>query len=167
MSGNEPTKLSFTATLLLGAGVIVLVAGVATLARERASGGWLAIPGQVHSSRVAEETSSRTNAASGRTVTRTRYRAAIEYTYRVSGNELTGTRVSLADTAYLQRADAAVIVDRYPLGAEVTVYYDPSNVGETVLEIGSTGTGSNAIGLGLLLLLAAGIMELVSRFGSP
>lgn len=58
--------------------------------------------------------------------------ADIHYEYRVNGKRYTGKRVSLGED--LGDHDVAGMLDRYPLGSSVTVYYNPANPAEAVLE---------------------------------
>ncbi len=164
MSSREPGKLSLTATLLFGAGALCLVGGSVTLADDLAVRGWSSVAGRVLSSEVTSETSSRTHAASGRSVTRTRYRADVEYEYSVDGTQFVGTRVSRANVDHLAEDPAAAIVARYPPGGRIDVYYDPDDASTAVLNNEVAGTGFSGLGLGALFVLAAVGLKIGSRF---
>ena len=66
-------------------------------------------------------------------VTEVRNRAAIEYEFKIGTSAYKGSRVRIegdvADNAKTQKA-----LDRYPVGANVPVYYNPENPEEVVLE---------------------------------
>lgn len=58
--------------------------------------------------------------------------AEIRYEYRVNGKRYTGQRVSIGED--LGDHDVAGTLQRYPQGSGVTVYYNPANPSEAVLE---------------------------------
>lgn len=58
--------------------------------------------------------------------------ADIRYEYRVNGKRYSGQRVGIGED--LGDHDVAGTLERYPQGASVTVYYDPDNPAEAVLE---------------------------------
>lgn len=57
----------------------------------------------------------------------------IRYEYTVNGHPYQSTRFRVG-LLVLKGSEAYEIVDRYPEGASVTVYYDPSNPAEASLE---------------------------------
>lgn len=81
--------------------------------------------------------------------------ADVGYEYAVAGATHEGFRVWIGDgySASPGREFRAA-VGRYPEGARVTVFYDPADPAESVLEPGATWSGSIVflIGLGLLAL---------------
>jgi hypothetical protein len=56
----------------------------------------------------------------------------VQYSYEVKGERYEGNRI----TPGLQwgGTGAEKVIDRYPVGARVTVYYDPKNPSEALLE---------------------------------
>ncbi len=68
----------------------------------------------------------------------TTYTAQIMYSYTVSGQNFAGIRISDGPMSGTRR-QTQPIVDRYPAGATVKVYYDPANPSEAVLEKGISG----------------------------
>lgn len=56
----------------------------------------------------------------------------VEYEYSVNGKRFKGNRISLAEI--IPESDIESILDRYPSGKEATVYYDPANPRQAVLE---------------------------------
>ena len=57
----------------------------------------------------------------------------------ISWMELAGSKLQLITMASSSHADAQVVVRSYPPGRRVTVYYDPRNPRDAVLEIPATG----------------------------
>jgi ABC-type multidrug transport system fused ATPase/permease subunit len=60
--------------------------------------------------------------------------AAVAYEFTANGRTVRGSRIGIGDDN--RGADAAPTVARYPVGAAVTVYYDPNNPTHCVLERG-------------------------------
>lgn len=164
MRTREPSKLSLTATLLFGAGTLVLLSGGAMVADELDALRWPSVTGHVRSSEVTSETARRVHAASGRRVTHTRHTAKVAYEYTVGGQRFVGTQVSTTNIDYLSEEAANAIVARYPTGKATAVYYDPDDASTAILENEMAGAGYRAMGLGTLLVLAAAAMKIASRF---
>ena len=92
---------------------------------REASQEWFSTSGQVVKSRVE---------VSGGEVTSVRPRVVYEYT--VGGQRYQSQQIRAGDTLLSIRAsgDAYKIIDRYPEGATVTVYYDPADPAQAALE---------------------------------
>ena len=83
------------------------------------------------------------------------YGAEIVYTYKVGDQSFTGSRVNFGgDHSSSSRSSWDSLVNRYPTGSEVTVYYDEQAPGESVLnpEVSSMIMWIWYGGLGMLLL---------------
>ena len=83
----------------------------------------------------------------------------VTYSYEVRGSAWRGHRIKFGEYGFGSYGDVEALKDRYREGARVTVYYDPDNPSDAVLE---PGVGSDAwVGLGVgTVLLAAGIVIL-------
>jgi hypothetical protein len=122
-------------------------------AKAQQSLSWPQAEGAISHSAVLQrmqQSSDSTNAAT--------YKADVTYRYKVQGRDYSSERISLADFSS-STGRAQGIVDRYPDGATVTVYYNPANPSHAVLERGST------TGIGVLYLIggifaAAGLLFL-------
>lgn len=77
------------------------------------------------------------------------YSASIEYEYAVDGQTLTGSRIAVITEQFGSKAWAEVTSQKFPVGAEVTVSYNPAKPEQCVLEPGRWG------GAGFLLILSA------------
>jgi Protein of unknown function (DUF3592) len=76
------------------------------------------------------------------------YKTDVTYRYKVRDHDYSSERITLADfSSTAGRAQG--IVNRYPDGSSVTVYYNPVDPSDAVLERGGTG------GIGLLHLIGA------------
>ena len=138
--------------LFIAAGLLTMLAGLQQFRAGQAAGGWPATSGQI----VANETVR--VAQRGRSVTIIDA-ARIAYRYSVDGRAYESERVTpnalpaRTDSAEGRRRAAA-----YPLGAAVTVYYDPANPARSLLErppqTAALRSGGLLVGLGLAVLLA-------------
>ena len=92
---------------------------------RQASQNWVATTGKVIKSRV-EVTGGDEASVDPRVI----------YEYTVAGQQYQGGQIRAGDQFWYVRSsqEAYEIVDRYPEGAMVTVYYDPDNPGESSLE---------------------------------
>ena len=99
---------------------------------------WPTVPGVIVSSKVVETDRLETNTLPDRKGMTSRfvYLPTITYNYTVEGTEYRSSQVFLWMDAedFHQPDTAGEIVARYPVGKEVTVHYEPGNIGEAVLE---------------------------------
>jgi hypothetical protein len=91
------------------------------------------------------------------------YDLTVAYTYEVAGREWHGNRVSFGQEPSGSYGDVQPRMEQYLKGTEVTVYYDPADPSQAVLERGAASGAWFAIALGIVLI-AVGIALLVSGF---
>lgn len=110
---------SFIATVVIGSSIIA----------DIGTSNWEPVDGVIKSSGV----SSSTDGEGGTT-----YCLHVSYQYTVDGKTYDGDRVSYSTenscNSWSENAD-----DDYPEGKEITVYYDPNNPSESVLQPGLSG----------------------------
>lgn len=91
------------------------------------------------------------------------YRALIEYTYRVGDQDYTGDTICAGgtlDTSMRRHAERRCA--KYPLGASVPVFYDPSHPDRSCLEKTAEGVGLfTAIGVGLIAVAALSLLGIL------
>lgn len=75
----------------------------------------------------------------------------IEFEYEVAGQRHRGTTVSYAGVP-AQSGEKAALVARYPVGREVTVYYDAADPSRAVLERAPSRAWMAAVLMGLVLV---------------
>lgn len=63
-----------------------------------------------------------------------RYKAKINYSYEINGNKYQGNRVSFGDV--VTKGYAEKIIEKYPVGQSVNVYYDPNKSSKSTLVVG-------------------------------
>lgn len=123
--------------------VFFVVMGALEWKRAAASPSWSTANGVITESRVVESSGGRRRGRS--------YSAKVEYTFEVDGQELKGTRISYRLQSSGQ-SGASECVARYPVGASVTVHYDPADPSQAVLETGWDAWNAFPIGIGLFAL---------------
>jgi len=124
----------------IGAGILFYARSITAKARRSLS--WPSTEGAISHSAVllsTQQTSNSTNAAM--------YKADLAYRYKVKGRDYSSSRITLMDYSSSAAGRAQDIVARYPDGAAVTVYYDPADPSDSVLEPGGTS------GIALLRLI--------------
>jgi tetratricopeptide (TPR) repeat protein len=131
-------------------GIAVVFYGIKELKKAMASKNWSTTVGKVISSEVIRDTSGK----------RPIYIPKVFYEYSVTGNKYSSNEVSIGHWDSSSPKGAQKIVNRYPTGKDVIVYYDPDNPEDAVLEPGtSIGDytlilfGAIFIGAGLLIIL--------------
>jgi hypothetical protein len=115
--------------ILIGFGAIALAIGTALYVaqfrqglRANASKGWPVSSGSVIASALEKSPDNRW-----------RYRAAVQYRYRVGAKEYQSERVFWGGSEGRRRHMESVIA-AYPAGREVSVHYDPQNPAQAVLD---------------------------------
>ena len=116
------------------AGGVMVAIGIDTYRDGKETESWTATTGHVLTSAVDSET--RTVHRGGRSRRDTTYTPIVTYGYTVNGAQFEGDNIRADDHGgSLDRAYD--IVDRYPQGAETTVYYDPEHPERAVLVQGA------------------------------
>lgn len=94
---------------------------------------WIPVKGKITSSRVeAREVAVSGSGSDTTTASEIRNFPAITFEYTVDGRKLRGTRYSLRHE--VGNVHIPETLARYPRGAEVAVFYDPSDPGKAVIE---------------------------------
>ena len=123
-------------TIFLGVGVFMLVKYFQDRKKAEESQSWSGTSGQVTQAYVRE---SETRDSDGYLTTS--YYPEVRYTYQVLGAEYGGDKISFGGSVGGSRNKADEIVAQYPVGKNLTVYYDPNNPEDAVIErkMGSKG----------------------------
>lgn len=109
------------ALVVLGIGCVgVLTVGLLRRVRRAPAASWACTRGTVLSSTVQVTNGNRSR----------HEKPLVLYRYQVAGSEFQGNRVRLRRVT----DPATQVVDRYPAGARVEVFYDPANPAASVLE---------------------------------
>jgi hypothetical protein len=123
-------------TIFLGVGIFMLVKYFQDKKKTEESQAWSATSGQVTQSYVRE---SQTRDDDGYLTTT--YYPEVRYTYQVMGVEYGGDKVSFGGAVGGGRKKAEEVIAQYPIGKNITVYYDPNKHEDAVIErrMGSKG----------------------------
>ena len=108
------------------AGVYTVFFGTRNVFRASESANWPTAQGIIQGSSVEYHSSNK-----GGT-----YHAHVWYVYHLNGTAFSGDRVLYGDFGSSDPSHAQEIVNRYPVGKSVIVYYMPANTEECVLEPG-------------------------------
>lgn len=109
-------------------GLFILGAAFLGCLKANACQSWDSVPGKVVESDVVKTETH--NFDGGNSIA---YNAHIRYAYSVMAQEYTGDRIAFGVKA-ISKAGANNIAAKYPLNAQVTVYYDPKKPQDAVLE---------------------------------
>ena len=123
--------------------LVVLGLGLNWLLRASAATRWPTVSGKVIRSTVTEDT------FDGAPI----FEADVAYEYAVGGQAIIGHRIRFGEFSTTSRERAAAETSRWPVGAQVTVHYDPRGPATAVLE-----TPRPVLGV---WLVAAGVLGLV------
>ncbi len=81
------------------------------------------------------------------------YYPDIRYAYRVEGKEYTGDRIFFGEYGTGSSSSAQAVIDKYKVGTSVTVYYDPRNPANAILERGARWASFALLAFGLLFVV--------------
>jgi hypothetical protein len=111
------------------AGAILLFFAIRTRKKSNASMAWPSTAGQISEASVRQNSSTDEDGHVNFT-----YSPVVEYDFTVNGQAFKGRRINYGVTASPSREAAQKEVDRFPVGMQVTVFYNPEKPGEAVLE---------------------------------
>ena len=151
--GASGKTLVLITLVSLVAGLVLLILGVRDIMGGMKSRSWPTTDGYVNSATIQKHYPS----TSDHTRTPT-YTPKVYYEYTVDGKKYTAHRVSFSGATGGKYGDAEEVVNRYPVGSKITVYYDPDNRAESVLEPGFVWTSLIMALAGLVFLGVAAIL---------
>ncbi len=142
---DQLDTIGFLGVFLL-AGVGLSCWGLVVLVNARASANWTAVSGVIVSSGLEHDV----DAEMGES-----WEPKVTYEYPAGGRQQVGTTLKFGDNSYDDQQEAQEILDRYPVGQGVQVYYDPDAPGRSVLEPGASARSYFVLvtGLGFILLV--------------
>ena len=105
-------------------GILVAILGVMNLMDAKRSERWATVEGEITYSEVYVERDE-----NGKEI----YYADVEYIYDYRGDEFTGTKVTFDDSGEGMERDIKNLIDQFPVGETVTVYYDRENPRHAIL----------------------------------
>jgi hypothetical protein len=114
--------------------------------------GWICRNWMIYRGVITESYLKAENGADG-----TNYKPVIEYSFEVNGQEIKGTRLIFGIETNSKEYSAKML-DRYPMGREVFVFYDPKS-GKMTLESGASEGAYFMCFMGLVLLFIGLLMS--------
>lgn len=114
--------------------LLVLWACLKTASRMQASASWPKTIGQITASELRDNSIG----------PKEKFKARVSYSYQAAGGSYSSERIRFADASGSARSTQQAVVDKYPPGAQVDVYYDPADPVQAVLE---PGGGARRFGL--------------------
>jgi hypothetical protein len=154
MKNRNLILMIISSAIVFVVGVMLLMRGMIDYREALLSADWPSVPGSITDSYVKISSSAKGG---------TTYSARISYTYSVHGKQYTGSKINFG-ALLTSLAGAQGIVDRYPVGKSLTVFYNPNDNSAAVLEPGyasgvwfSPGVGGVTafVGGGMLIALVA------------
>jgi hypothetical protein len=137
-----------------GGGVYLIYLSRKTSAQAQGSQNWPSTAATIIRSEVGQSVN---NSSDG---PRTSYHPVVEYTYHVGGQELTGKRIAFGPVKAGSRTTGAeAVLAKYRLGSVVTVYFNPQNPAEAVLEKQAAGATTMLV-LGIVFLAVTACLGL-------
>jgi|GEM_PF-764534 len=113
-------------TLFIVAGMLIAIFSLRLRNLTAAAQSWPGVRGKIVTSSIEDRRRPKTG---------THYFISVIYSYQVGNQELTGNKIGFGGTVqYRSRSDAEARLSRdYPAGREATVYYNPENRRQAVI----------------------------------
>jgi hypothetical protein len=131
------------AIVFISAGLFFLYFGGRTTFNGVASSYWPTVEGRMLSSTVKSEVGKKGGLV---------YRAEVNYAYTVNGGSFTSGRIRFGRINTGNPILPTQLVEKYPAGSSVTVYYSDSDPSVAVLEPGIQSAGLIVLGIGVLFV---------------
>ena len=146
-------KRSLTVVFLV-TGVVCAIASVAALLLQEETRGWS------EGVAVVKQTGVVHRSGTEGSKTAHLYEPEILYEYVVAGQAHQGRRIAIVSGGgHGSEAEAARVLEAYPVGAEVPVFYDPEKPARAVLEPGGSLANPLGFGIGAVILLFLAFLE--------
>ena len=136
--------------LFLGLGIFLIYRTQQSKKKAAASQNWPSTTGQITDSHVSR---SQSTDSDGETIAS--YSARVAYTYQVGGQTYSGENIAFGfNPSYNNQPKAQAAAARYPMGSQVSVYYDPGNPSDAVLERQAPGSKVGMI-VGIIFIVTS------------
>jgi Protein of unknown function (DUF3592) len=146
---NLPNWLPLFPLLFLLVGLILLAIGARQIYQGQQSEHWPTVTGKI----AVAELGKHIDRDSDNTTSSTTYSADISYDYLVDDVAYVNSAVHFGSLNSSDPSVARRLLQRYPVGKQVTVYYNPARPQQAVLEPGIQGSTWVLPGLGLIFSL--------------
>lgn len=131
-----------------GAALIFVITGLSSLASNRREQSWPVVPGKILEAKISDE-----SGTSGSKL----FAPDVRYAYQVNGSQFEGHRITEI-RHFTDESGAVEELSKYPAGAKVQVYYDPSNPRDSLLEPFNSSAGAGLIAMGVAAGLSGAVV---------
>lgn len=148
--------VSLPSKLFLFVGLALFLYGLTIVYGAYQSSSWLPVNGTITVSSMRVDTSTSTTGTGGsyRSTTSTSYAPEISYEYSLMGVKYSNSGIILGGNIGTgSSARASRLINKYPVGAAVTVYYNPRDPYQSVLERGLHLENFFIAGFGLAFII--------------
>ena len=149
------------AIIITFVGVGVCIWGIGTLGKAKASSAWPTTGGKVITSKV--EKHKKTSGSTRKRRRSTTYKAQVLYEYTVDGIRYSSKKVSFGEYSSSNPTHARQIINRYPEGKNVKVYFNPDKPNVSVLEPGVSLWSYMPLGIGAVFIIV-GVFKFLGPF---
>jgi hypothetical protein len=145
--------------MMIGAiGLILIAVSAISLVKAQATKNWPSVAGKVIRAQIVPVEKIREKKQK-----LVLFRPEVVYSYTVDGKEFVTDTIRADLSAQAQTAEAELLLEKYPAGQSVAVFYNPANPAEAVLEPGRNPQTQSLLICGIALVVVSTIM-LVVRF---
>jgi hypothetical protein len=142
--------------VMLGLGIFIYYQMSNELGLGAESADWPAVNGTIVESNVA------TGEQTVKGVRVTKYLTEISYDYAVGGKTFSGGRISFDPSMHVTAESAEAVVNRYPVGSEQPVHYDPADPTQSTLVPGIETTSYAMYLIPLFFGCCGGFISLIT-----
>ena len=139
-----------TALVVFLAGALFLWQGWRSQQKVKASMAWPYVPGRVSSASVRRVV----DHGDAQTAESTSYFPLVNYEYQVGAQIYQGNRMAFHERGYSSNKKAFAVVEGFPAGHPIWVFYDPANPQNAVIERAAKGNKFQFV-LGAFLVIVA------------
>ena len=122
------------AVVFLGIGLLLVILALFQRNKAKKAESWQTVSGQITASGIHENHHRDSDGH-----TQINYQPTVQYSYEVNGLTYNGGRIAFGANSFDYNT-AQGMAAKYPVGATVTVHYDPAQPGEAVLETKAAGS---------------------------
>ncbi|MDO8571970.1 MAG: DUF3592 domain-containing protein [bacterium] len=160
---QNPVQLFiFALVFVIVGGATLFIWGIPTIQKAYESKNWPSVQGTITVSNFVTDRSTNSDGSDATT-----YKADIGYDYILNGQTHSGSDVSFGAYSSSNASEMRSIVNRYPLGKSVAVYYNPKDPNASVLEPGANLGSFLAAGIGALFFILGIVMAVQALKGKP
>jgi hypothetical protein len=138
----------FFVLVFIGVGALLVYQSIRSRKKAETSQSWPATTGQITDAHVSHHTSTDSDGD-----TSDHYSPKVRYSYQVAGQSYEGNKIGFGfQQSFGNASKAQAAITRYPVGGQISVFYDPNNSADAVLERKAGGSNASLM-IGVVLLI--------------